>query len=66
MQADKELVKGHWVTMALPGELADQILGNVSKHITPSLVLVEAHPALPTVLVLDIASHTAASSALRI
>lgn len=66
MQADKELVKGHSVTMALPGELEDQILGNVSKHITPSLVSVEAHPALPTVLILDIAPHTAASSALKI
>lgn len=52
--------------MALPGELEDQILGNVSKHITPSLVSVEAHPGLPTVLILDIAPHTAASSALKI
>ena len=65
-QADKELVRGHWVTMGLPGEREDQIPGNVSKHFTPSLVSVEAHPALPAVLILDVATHTAASSALRI
>ena len=66
MQADKELITGHWVTMELPGEQEDQILGNVSKHTTPSLISVEAHPALPMVLILDVASHTAASRALRI
>lgn len=51
--------------MELPGEREDQILGNVSKHTTPSRISVEAHPALPMVLMLDGASHTAVSRALR-
>lgn len=66
MQADKELIKGHWVTMELPGEREDQILGNVSKHVPPSLISVEARPARPMVLILDVPRHTAASRALRI
>lgn len=51
--------------MELPGELEDQVLGNASKYITPSLASVEDHPpALPTLLTLGAATHTAASKAL--